>query len=546
MSWSEYLVNTLTPFPKPPSSSPKTRTVIEPVDEEEFGDEEDLPGGQVFPTQDHNEEQDYTQDHNEEQDYPQDQPIEEEMKQFLTQEKPKLGLIDKFKSKDTENQYLLELLKTIGDLRKEVSKVQSEVRNSKSEQPINIHTIINPPLSFPETSRIDITSPSGIRLVEFHTRNIKFSGKKNDMSINDFLRAGTRLNLALNLNEKDFLTILATRTTDTARSMFEYWIGLGYNSKQLFNVCYSTWNTEVSCQKAVMLLGSYNIPKNFTISECIADVSHLGMVASMSGLDESARNSIRETNVLNTLLTRLPKECKKIIENQYIRLSQLHGRVPTVLELTLSLVPYHSILNDEIGSCSTYNYAPKRAVFDICKIGSSETAANSGKPFKKFGNKSKVRALNLNAISTSRSEPIQEHSRGIPSHRVDTYYNVNLISEMHPKLPTHHILALNESRKYNTKGVQGKGKKYCTFCSGSNHGSEAGCYSMMNDSLRHVYATPSMKSCDTCFSKLDKKLHHSSKLCPIRPLMMESYKKGLVKPLGIFKNYVEKTQSTSK
>ena len=40
MSWSEYLVNTLTPFPKPPSSSPKTRTVIEPVDEEEFGDED--------------------------------------------------------------------------------------------------------------------------------------------------------------------------------------------------------------------------------------------------------------------------------------------------------------------------------------------------------------------------------------------------------------------------------------------------------------------------------------------------------------------------
>jgi hypothetical protein len=541
MSWSEYLVNTLSPLPKPFSSSTKTRTVITPLDEEEIGDEQDQNEEQDYP-QDQNEEQDYPQDQNEEQDYPQ-APIEQEMKQFLTQEKPKLGLIDKFKSKDTENQYLLELLNTVGELRKEISKVQSEVRNPKSEQPINIHTIINPPLSFPETSRIDITSPSGIRLVEFHTRNLKFSGKKNDMSINDFLRAGTRLNLALNLNEKDFLTILSTRTTDSARSMFEYWIGLGYNSKHLFNVAYATWNSEVSCQKAVMLLGSYNIPKAFTISECIADISHLGMVASMSGLDESARNSIRETNVLNALLTRLPKECKKIIENQYIRLSQLHGRVPTVLELTLSLVPYHSILNDEIGACSTYNYAPKRAVFDICKIGSSEIAANSGKPkpFKKFGNKS-VRALNLNAISTSRGETTQDHSRGTPSHT----YNVNLISEMHPNLPTHHIFALNEGRKYNTKGVQGKGKKYCTFCSGSNHGSEAGCYSMMNDSLRHVYATPSMKACETCLTKLDKKLHHSSKLCPIRPFMLESYRKGLVKPLGIFKSYVEKTHSTSK
>ena len=77
MSWSEYLVNTLTPFPKTTSSSPKTRTVIAPLDEQEIGDEEDQNEEQDY-TQDQNEEQDYTQDHNEEQDYTQDHNEEQD------------------------------------------------------------------------------------------------------------------------------------------------------------------------------------------------------------------------------------------------------------------------------------------------------------------------------------------------------------------------------------------------------------------------------------------------------------------------------------
>ena len=101
-------------------------------------------------------------------------------------------------------------------------------------------------------------------------------------------------------------------------------------------------------------------------------------------------------------------------------------------------------------------------------------------------------------------------------------------------------------RNFNTKGIQGSGKKYCTFCAGSNHGSEAGCFSMVNDQLRHVYATPSMKYCDGCFEKVKKKLHHNSKLCPLRPQLMEAYRRGQLKPLGIFKAYVEKQNPSNK
>ena len=461
---------------------------------------------------------------------------------------PRTGFFGK-KSK-SKSDYVTDLAEQVMGFKTELVELKKELSKSYQKKAAShiSHAVIEPP-SFPVQSSLDLSTSSGVRLLEFHAKNLKFNGKAHDGSINDFLRSANRANDVLQLNEKDFLKMMVSKVSDSPRNLFEYWVQAGYSARDIYNAAYSTWNQEISCSRAVICLGSYTIPKNFNIAEAIADISHLSLIASLSGLDKLSRDSIREGYIINTLLNRMPKAVKKIIEEQYIRLSQQEGKAPNSLELTLSLVPFHNLINDEITSCKEYTYSAKRNVFDICKTKSTDTPPqNKGKP-SRFGQKSKVRTLELNALDASQSKPsVKSYAPKTPRQPASDggYYNVNLVAEMHPKLSTAHILALNDSRKFNTNGIQGSGKKYCTFCAGSNHGSEAGCYSMVNDQLRHVYATPSMKYCDVCFEKVKKKLHHNSKLCPLRPQLMEAYKRGQLKPLGIFKAYVEKQNPSNK
>lgn len=445
---------------------------------------------------------------------------------------------------DNSKDYMKEVLGLVFELKNTVEDLQQDLNRVKNVDRISCtQSMIETP-KFPLVSETDISSPAGCRLVEFHFKNLKFNGNSKDKeessSINDFLRGAIRANAVAQLNEDDFLTILISKTSGNVRNIFENWKLTGYTVDEIFSSAYSTWNTEVTSTKASTLLTVYSIPKNFTFAEVLTDINHLCMIASLSGIDKASRFNMHENYYLNALLTRLPKEVKKIVEMQYIKLNQLNRTIPSSKDLVLSLVPYHSRINEELNSCRDYAYAPRRGVFDICKEKRID-ADTKNKPFK-F--RKGVKTLSINAVSSSFENKNSKPCAAVNDKEQST--DTSLISEMHPKLNQAHIYALSNSMRSNTKNQTGKGKKYCTFCSGTNHSSSEGCYSVMNDSLRHVYATPSMRECAFCLEKVGKKLHHSSKTCPIRPVMIQAYKKGLVKPLGIFKAYFEKTQNSSK
>lgn len=449
------------------------------------------------------------------------------LKLFNKKDKPELAVIE-------------DLAKHISYLRKDVSVLQHELAKSTEYKVPCIQSMIEIP-SFQETSSFDMKTLAGCKVIDFYFKHIRFNGKdgKEEGNINDFLRNMLVANESARLNREDFITVLISKTSGPARNVFESWKSMDCTVEEIYSAAYSTWNSEVSATKAGALLANYSIPKSFTFSEAIADINQLAILASCSGIDKAARLHLQESHIINTLLNRLPKNVRHIIETEYIKLQSRLGRQPLAKELLSCLYAYHSRINEELGVCKEYNYSGKRGVFDICK----EKKVVDFDRTNTFKFKKGVRNLNVNALSYSDAPQSSVSSK---TRENKTSEKLCLMSQLHPKLSSAHINALDKSMKFNTKNQQGKGKKYCTFCGMNNHNSSDGCYSIRNDELRNVYVTPSMQECGFCSEKLNKNLHHSSKLCPIRSTMMTAYKKGLVKPLGFFKAYFEKQNPQSK
>lgn len=445
------------------------------------------------------------------------------------------------KNKNDEKRKVLELIDALSQKVDKYESVVTELKETKKkEENIEKERLLLPsivPPIFPEIPLNKLTDNNSFRNYEMRVKTLKFTGDKGGLSVNEFLKSMNSLQSELKFSESDFRIALITRCTGRAHSLLTTWISMGYSTLELYVNLLNCFNREISPSKANEYLSSYRIPKFFNFSKFSAEVLELANVAASNSIDATMKESLINSLSLNCLIGRSPIGLKRVLETHMISFQQKRNQRPTFAEFLSFILPYNSILDYELlENSSKYDFAPPRDLFSILYVKEKGTSKEDSK--SKFNKQKGTNGKSTNKISCTSNEVAINNGAESENTHVD-----NASLSFLNSLPAAHVNALNFSKTHNENqggSSKGKGKLYCVFCGAQTHNSEQGCHLMVTDQLKKVFLTPGLKPCEICVTKLGRRFHHPTKFCPIRPALVEAYKKGTFKPIGIYKTYFEK------
>ena len=377
--------------------------------------------------------------------------------------------------------------------------------------------------------------------------------------ISTFLHNCNRAQEECKLNKAEFLNQMRGRVTGSLTEQFDYWIMNNHDPSRIYYDLYQAYCVDVSSEEATQILATYRVSKQMDFNSTCEEIARLAAITAQRVPELDAREIIINSQYRNALLARMPDTLSEMIQEIGTEYRINYDRTATAVEIQCGMQRHLDKIAKVFHTSKIYHYDNRKA-FEILN-------KNKNKEMGRGDNSSNANAKHLNETRAEKTPKVTKmggykgekkvkvvqvtqprsganNMAGVGSQGRTFEVNVlhTICGSAHPGIGRANILVLEESRVRNGHRAD-KGRKYCVFCSSFSHTGAEGCDALYTDSLAKAVATPSQKSCDNCQNKLKKDLHHPSRLCPLRPAMLSAYKRGVIAPVGIFKYFLNKTQS---
>ena len=400
----------------------------------------------------------------------------------------------------------------------------------------------SPDFTEPFTPKYSIEDINGMKYVDMQFPKVKFTGLTgyNTVNVMDFLRSMTSAQKKCKLLEEQFLDVLASRTGPPAAHMIHRWIDLKLSARLIYTRLYQLYHQIVDPIKSQQYLTNYKIPSNFGFNQILSEIDTLSSQAALIAPDESQQKSLQESYAMSNLQKCLPVEAGRHVNELIVKYIQKYGVQPKLEDITEDLIIMTPLLDSEIRNAKNHHFdsARKLGMFPHLNKLSSSTmptaqdmarGSNHSKENNSFNNKGGRRANMIQSQYHNNNDQNHNHTHG----RV-MIANANQHSNQRSAYKPN-------NGQNSTRHTVTQGKYYCTMCGMNSHDSTSprGCFSMMDDNYKQLMnLAPAYSSCTTCTQKLNKNLQHPMKFCPLRPKLLEGYKKGTISPKGFFAKYL--------
>lgn len=457
---------------------------------------------------------------------------------------------EKLKEKDRESESIKETLAKVQE------KMDKADRVRKRKENYELDPVIPAPDCY-ESSTFDKFSTKGRNQIKdlWHVIPLFDPKTKYTYKIGTFLLNCNRAQKECKLNAAEFLNQMRGRVTGSLVEQFDHWMINNHPPSRVYYDLYKAHCVEVSSEDAVRILSTYKVSKLMDFNSTCEEIARLATITAQRVKDVDDRFVIYNNQFRNTLLSRMPDTITEMMSDIVTDHRINHDTTATADQMVQGMQRHLDRITKVFHASKIYSYDNRKA-FDIISFrnkdaGKGDTNSNA-KQVNEARTEKTPKAIKQGYKAEKKVRVVQVAERRggvdylakVTSHGPNFDVNVvqTICGSAHPKLERASILKLEESRVRNGHRAE-KGRKYCVFCSSFTHTGAEGCNSLYTDSLAKAVATPSQKSCDVCSEKLGKDLHHPSRLCPLRPAMLNAYKRGVIAPVGIFKYFLNKNQA---
>lgn len=380
--------------------------------------------------------------------------------------------------------------------------------------------------SFPHPSVAgykDLDSSHDFKLVDYNFPKIKFSGKPGTTDVHMFMTLLKSAQEFCPVHPNDFKRILLNRLAPPALGMVYGWFSLpNADLRGVLNRLYDSFASNIAPEDARNAMKKFQVPKGTKFQEYLAELEYLGGFAARGGATPSENSLLVSLLMQEGLEHGLPEGAYKLCFNKICEVREDRGREPQMEEITAALSKIKREVDFEMRTAKHYVWGRDRDPFMISmKI---TTMTPKGKTEKTF---SKIHMMNVNKVSANKGQP----SKGKSSNGQQGQKKTD-------------VKGKSQDKKVNYQ-VKSNSRMHCSFCNQRNHHCASPCYAIKDDNLKQYEGPPAQEPCKHCVKAFDVELTHPVKMCPIRDIMMKYYAEGKVTPVGLFKEYYERSKKKS-
>ena len=429
--------------------------------------------------------------------------------------------------------------------------------------------------TFEAFSRIplpDFSKPTHSLLNPYHSRTIDtvFNHIKYDprgsTRIAEFLTSLTEAQKHCPVSREDFLRLLLSKCSGRALELVTIWSRSKHSIEHIYKGLFDAFDDSFDSSEIRKLLSTYKFPRYFKLRIVLAELQILISQALRAGSTETEGILLMSILLQDTLRQCMPMGANKIINVELNKLKRCKLREPHVNEIVEALLEQSSEIDFEIQSATGYQFGPPREPYSLSDRKGKDVFQNKKKV--SFFKRAKVNSLEGSTFKKGNvsSEPKKVYSRPTPtpsfsrpnstpsSTRPNSTPSSSKFTPRGGNSNNKPAGSNNRTSKgpnmskrklsFNSNKAMDKFKKFsprrlssCSLCGSLGHEASETCYSIVDNNFRIFEGPPSQIHCSNCYEKLNKRFYHIVKFCPLRTFMIESYKKGLFTPRGIFKKY---------
>ena len=372
------------------------------------------------------------------------------------------------------------------------------------------------------------------KLVEYNFPRIKFSGKPGPSSpdIHQFMTQMKHAQEFCPVHPKDFRRVLLMRLAPPALGMVHGWFSNPKTDlRKAINRLYDSFANNIDSDDARSCMKKFEVPKGTKFSIFIAELEFIGGFASRGGTNPEENSLLVSLLCQEGLEHGLPEAAYRLCFHKICEIREDLGREPYMEEIMAGLSKIKREVDFEMNRAKGFTWGRDREFFmHTNKLGPMHKTSQSSNTNSQGNNyKGKKFTPKVNAVQTTQTNSKQGKPSGQQGQKKNVFQKA--------------VKGQNsaENEKVNYQKQVSDGKKECSFCKERTHTCSSGCWSCKDDNKKQYQGPPAQEACKHCLKAFKgEQLFHPMDYCPIRPAMLAMYKKGELKPRGMFKDHVER------
>ena len=435
---------------------------------------------------------------------------------------------------------LLERSTATEAMRATTEDIEANILKREMNNYHNLNAVVKSPVKYSDTYQL--INPDKVKLAAqlfpYTKQSLKFSGKRDGVSVLEWLSSLTNAQAVVLLHKEEFKDALLKSTAGPVYTLVQNYISYQYDVPDIYASLIMLYDNRLSPAEAKKQLAAYKATKNSNLTRVQSQIMDLASRVASSLPEGPSRTNCYDFEACNALIQGLPHNSSVMVSNLYNKLSAKLGKAPTYCELCKALTKFHDTITQDIKQFGAHPRQPQEARPDprgrpaTFNMNSKKDSHNPRAPRTRTQSYPASPPPTVHMSSSNRFQSSRNYAppmRNRPSFPARSG-RVHALAQRTYNRPNNNYRAdgnrsgngfrrnfqTNQGAPYNqNKGFNGR--KYCVLCSASNHYANEGCKMMVDDNGVRRYVIPSYAKCKECFEKTNKSLYHPAEYCLLRP-----------------------------